>query len=492
MKTEKWRLGLLSLLLSASLVNSEESAQIELNGPLEGQAYLGGIKSSEMLAKQGYVEEEFMLSGTAVSYAIDGEFPKDGTANAKESDSEAYTTRLLVRRPAHPDKFNGTVLVEWLNVSAGTDGSPVYSYTHRQLLRDGYAWVGVSAQKVGIDGMEGMPAVMPPLKKADPERYGMLVHPGDAFSFDIFSQAGRVVRGDGDVAIPGLDPTHLIAAGESQSAFHMVTYVNAIDPIARVYDAALIQARGGSSAPLDGIRMDRARAEFFSNPVLIREDVRIPVLTVQSETDVLQLMSVIARQDDTDKIRLWEIAGAAHADTYLLVAAGQDHAGISPEKLATLMAPTPKVMGMELGKPVNAGPQQHYVMQAAVKHLDEWVREGTPPPIADRLALTADGKAYVQDEYGNVRGGIRSPWVDAPTAVLSGLAQEGPGFARLFGSTQPFDSAKLETLYPGGKADYLQRFTKALESAIRSGFILAEDKEEILALAAASYPQAEK
>ncbi|KJS09863.1 MAG: hypothetical protein VR73_00720 [Gammaproteobacteria bacterium BRH_c0] len=458
-----------------------------MQGPLEGAAFLGGSPVGEKLAQQGYVEEEFILSGTATSYTIEGDFPEDGSASASLADSAAYTTRLLVRRPADADKFNGTVVVEWLNVSAGTDGSPVYSYTHRQLLRDGYAWVGVSAQKVGIEGMEGMPAYMPPLKKANPERYGALVHPGDAFSFDIFSQAGRAVRGDSGVAIPGLKPSHVIAAGESQSAFHMVTYVNAIDPLAKVYDAALIQARGGSSAPLDGIRMDRASVEFFSNPVRIREDVRIPVLTVQSETDVLQLLSVISRQADTDRIRLLEIAGAAHADTYLLGAAAQDHPDIAPEKLAELVAPSANVMGMQLGKPVNAGLQQHYIMQAAVVQLDKWMREGTPPPIAERLALTEDGKGFVLDDNGNVRGGIRSPWVDAPTAVLSGLAQEGPGFARLFGSTEPFDAAKLKALYPGGKAEYLQHFTKALDSAISNGFILSADRDEILAVASASF-----
>lgn len=487
MKTQTWRRGLLALLLSSSLVNAGEKAGMELKGPLEGPAFLGGSPVAEMLAQQGYVEEEFTLSGTATSYAIDGDFPRDGSASATESATAAYATRLLVRRPADADKFNGTVVVEWLNVSAGTDGSPVYSYTHRQLLRDGYAWVGVSAQKVGIDGMEGMPAFMPPLKKANPERYGQLVHPGDAFSFDIFSQAGRVVRGEGDVAIPDLKPTHVIAVGESQSAFHMVTYVNAVDPLAKVYDAALIQARGGSSAPLDGVRRDRASPEFFSNPVLIREDVRIPVLTVQSETDVLQLMSVIARQDDTDMIRLWEIAGAAHADTYLLVAAAQDHPGIAPEKLAELTAPSANVMGMQLGKPVNAGLQQHYIMQSAVVELDKWVRDGIPPPVAERLALTADGKGFELDENGNVRDGIRSPWVDVPTAVLSGLAQEGPGFARLFGSTQPFDADKLKALYPGGKAEYMEQFSKALDSAISAGFILPSDRAEILAVAAAAF-----
>ena len=487
MNTKQWRKGLAALLLSSSFVIAAETAVMKLNGPLEGAAYLGGSPAGEMLAQQGYVEEEFTLSGTAVSYTIDGDFPADGRASATASDSAAYTTRLLVRRPADTDKFNGTVVVEWLNVSAGTDGSPVYSYTHRQLLREGYAWIGVSAQKVGIDGLEGTPAFMPPLKKANPERYGALVHPGDAFSFDIFSQAGRVARGNGDVAIPGLKPSRVIAAGESQSAFHMVTYVNAIDPIARVYDAALIQSRGGSSAPLEGIRMDRARAEFFSKPVLIREDVRIPVLTVQSETDVLQLMSVIARQNDTDMIRLWEIAGAAHADIYLLVAAAQDHSGIAPETLAELVAPNANVMGMQLGKSVNAGLQQHYIMQAAVVQLDKWLRDGTPPPKAERLALTADKKAYQLDNNGNVRGGIRSPWVDTPTAVLSGLAQPGPGFARLFGSTQPFDADKLKALYPGGKDEYLQHFTKALDSAISAGFILAQDRQEILGITSWSY-----
>ena len=488
MKIQSWRSGLLALLVATGAVNGGDMADTVLSGPLGGAAYLGGSPANDLLSRQGYVEEEFTLSGTAVSYSIEGEFPRDGRASAKVLDSATYTTRLLVRRPTDPDAFNGTVVVEWLNVSAGTDGSPVFSYTHRQLLRDGYAWVGVSAQKVGIDGMEGMPAYMPPLKKANPERYAGLVHPGDAFSFDMFSQAGRVVRGDGDVAIPGLKPTHVIAAGESQSAFHLVTYINAVDPIAKVYDGALIQARGGSSAPLDGIRMDRASAEFFSKPVLIREDVRIPVLTVQSETDVLQLMSVIARQDDSDRIRLWEIAGAAHADTYLLNAAARDNPGIAPDKLAELVKPNANVMGMQLGKPINAGLQQHYVMQAAVAHLDKWIRESTAPPVAERLALTDDGRGFAQDDNGNVRGGIRTPWVDVPTAVLSGLAQDGPGFARLFGSTEPFDAARLEALYPGGKADYLQRFTKALDRAIGKGFILAGDRDEILAVAAASFP----
>ncbi len=48
--------------------------------------------------------------------------------------------------------FNGTVVVEWLNVSGGGDGSPDWFFLHRHLMREGVAWVGVSAQKAGIDG----------------------------------------------------------------------------------------------------------------------------------------------------------------------------------------------------------------------------------------------------------------------------------------------------------------------------------------------------
>ena len=75
-----------------------------------------------------------------------------------------------------------------------------------------------------------------------------------------------------------------------------------------------------------------------------------------------------------------------------------------------------------------------------------------------------------------------------PTAVLSGLGQTGEVFALLFGRTQPFDDAALSALYPGGKAEYLDRFSASLDATIAAGFLLADDRAEILEVAAASYP----
>ena len=76
----------------------------------------------------------------------------------------------------------------------------------------------------------------------------------------------------------------------------------------------------------------------------------------------------------------------------------------------------------------------------------------------------------------------------SPTATLSGLGQTGEVFAILFGTTTPFDASTLTALYPGGRDDYLARFTDALDETIAAGFVLADDRDEILAVAAASYP----
>ncbi len=61
--------------------------------------------------------------------------------------------------------------------------------------------------------------------------------------------------------------------------------------------------------------------------------------------------------------------------------------------------------------------------------------------------------------------------------------------AAIFGSGEYFDEATLSRLYPGGVDEYLGSFTAALDSAIDAGFILTADRDEILQLAAATYPR---
>jgi hypothetical protein len=104
------------------------------------------------------------------------------------------------------------------------------------------------------------------------------------------------------------------------------------------------------------------------------------------------------------------------------------------------------------------------------------------------MALTeADPPRLDLDANGVAKGGVRTPWVDVPIAKTSGIAGNETDMSFLFGSGEMFDTEALRALYPRGSAEYLERFTEALDRAIDSGFILPADRAEILQLAAAMF-----
>jgi hypothetical protein len=249
-----------------------------------------------------------------------------------------------------------------------------------------------------------------------------------------------------------------------------------------VHDGFLVHARGGGAAPLDD-GADPATA-LRGDPVVFRPDLRVPVLCVESETDLINLGYLAARQDDTESFVSWEMAGTAHADSYTFVAGAIDNGALPIDELARAWRPTSEIYGMVLEKPVNSGPQ-HYVMNAAVSQLDRWVRQGIRPAASPPLELR-DG-TFVTDEYGNARGGIRTPHVDVPTAVLSGLGNGGHPIAFLCGRTTPFDDATLRSLYSSGD-DYIERFGAATAEAVDRGVVLADDASEMVAVAAFNSP----
>jgi hypothetical protein len=461
-----------------------------VEGPIPGKAATQFAPYD--LSELGYLEEEYFVSGLAQAYASVGEGKGDRQWLLSPVDRSEFRTRFVVRRPLDPSRFNGTVIVEWLNVSGGTDVEPDWALMHRHIIREGFAWVGASAQKAGIDG-GGLIEGQNHIKVLDPDRYGTLNHPGDAYSYDMFSQIGRIFRDSSQGGPLGpLVAARLIACGHSQSAAFLVTYLNAVDPIAAVYDGYLVHGRGATGSNLDGFRTpagptgeDRPAV----TPVLIREDVRVPVLTLQSETDVCVLGGGQARQSDSDRIRLWEVAGSAHAETYLLVACRADTGALAPEELAAMLDPTAGLANFPTPNPIASGPQQHYVGHAALAGLERWVRDGTPPPEAARLESTDGGASLVLGPNGIAVGGIRTPWVDVPVATLSGLQEGGgEGMTFLFGTTKPFTAADIAELYPGGVAYYLTQFGESLDAAVERGFLLEADTAEIRALAAASFP----
>jgi Alpha/beta hydrolase domain len=435
------------------------------NGPFVGEAVTPTLK------KSGYVEREYVAAGTATSYKASGPLTPDGRWAFVPDSNATYRTRIIVRRPANAGKFSGTVVVEWLNVSGGVDANPDYASLREELTRRRDVWVGVSAQLIGVEG--GPVLVKAPgaedlagkgLKQLDPPRYGSLEHPGDGYSFDIFTQVARALR-EGGPAIGNVKPRRILAVGESQSAIALTTYYNGVEPLTQAFDGFLVHSRASVSLPLvgPGAFADLAGSIGSSTPAIFRTDLDAPVLDLQTEGDVTSVLnSVAVRQPDSKRFRLWEVAGTAHADVHLL---------------------GPIVDRIDCGAPINNGPT-HVVAKAALRSLDEWVRAGKLPPKGPRLEVTDEGRPEIRrDADGIAQGGIRTPPVDVPVDVLSGIPGPNPDLlCILLGSTTPLPAERLAELYPSRDA-YRQRYDAAADKMIQAGFALEADRNAVRAFA---------
>ncbi|MCC7042487.1 MAG: hypothetical protein IT183_01365 [Acidobacteria bacterium] len=435
-----------------------------------------------VLSNFGYVEEEFFFDGTANTYTM----PELGRNAEVATRGTPYRSRLLVRRPATPARFNGVVIVEWLNVTNGYDTDVLWLYQKEFFLREGYAWVGVSAQGVGVS--------RPPngLKVWSPSRYGSLnvdgggAVTGDALGYDIYTQAGAAVKHVPSV-LGGLRPQIVMAAGQSQSAGRLGPYLNAIHPLTPVYDAAMLTV----------------------NNTAIRADLTLPVIKVLSETEWAGSRS----QPDTDRVRIWTVAGSTHSEQYSLLS----RAAFLKRDLgleAVDACETPSRSRVEIRS----------VYNAAVDALVKWVRAGSAAPRAPALEFdesaapvpigrgggggrggagrggdaTAEGgrgggragaatppggrgpaattQPLKRDQFGNALGGIRLAEIAVP------VAKESAELCGLGGTHVPFDAATVNRLYPTHD-DYVRKVTSASDAAVRAGFLLPADATQTIARA---------
>ncbi len=467
--------GVVLLALIASPGFASAAASSPAVQPATGVPSAASAPSSTTfdLAEVGYQASEAFVSGTAQSYhpMLASPFTADGVWSVEpDATAAAYKTRVQVYRPSDPSRFNGTVFVEWLNVTNQADSAPDWLAAHTEMIREGAAYVGVTAQQVGVNAAVAL----------EPSRYGPsgagLVHPGDSYSYDIFSQAGQAVRDSALALLGGLVPQDVIAMGESQSASRMVTYIDAVHPLVHVYDGFMVHSRGTTGSPL---RNNPPGTITVPGPTLIRSDLDVPVFVVQTETDTRA-----TRQPDTPVFRQWEIAGTAHADLYTLgigqVDTGKGNAAavaLLDGMLSPVSDPLPGILPpCSLG--VNAGPH-HWVFSAAVHWLELWVSEGTPPPSGGPGLTTTGGPTgpLVLDAQGNVRGGVRSPHVDVPVATIRGTGNSAPGpvnFCGLFGTTTAFSSTQMRSLYRNHGA-YVSAWNASVRDGVAAGFILPDD-----------------
>ncbi len=467
------RLGFLlsaTLGLAATQALAASSVPVpQVSGPIASPDIPGApshhytfFASNRDLASHGYLEEEFFIKGTASTYNT----PPGQTGTVKNS-GLPYFTRIVVRRPANPKRFNGTVLVEWDNVTNLFDAENFWFFGWEHIMRAGYVWVGVSTQTIGVAA----------LKKWSPQRYGALdvgkivasTGPGrgpdrDAMSYDIFSQAGQALRHPGDVdMLHGLKPKLFLAVGESQSAARLASYVNSIHPLARVYDGFLLLSALGRS---------------------IRSDLLSPVFKLNTEYDVIG-GEAAARQPDTSTFRTWEVAGASHVDQHLRASREAVELRDNGVSLEANLSPLCAVPSIGTRVPTN------YVVASALDKLAVWAAGGPPPPTAPRLIMTQivqrpHQSVIARDKNGLAEGGIRLAALAVPTQFNVGISKpantdNGPsreaisaGACVRWGYSTDMTIAQINAHYPSHAA-YVAQVRRVTGDNVRKGYILPLD-----------------
>jgi hypothetical protein len=478
-----------------------------LPAPVPTDPTQGGVTTvtPAVVARAGYVESEYTFSGNANAYAFTGTPGTDGAWSVMPAGTAKYESRMVVWSPSNPQRFSGRVIVEWNNVSGATDAAPDLVWTHNNVFRDGDIYVGVAAQFVGVASAA----------LSNPGRYGDLLHPGDSYSYDIFSQAGMAVR-NGSV-LGGLQPRLVIASGESQSAGRLTTYIDALAPVHNVYDGYLVHSRGAAGAPLQqppgqatvnvngspttvANGNDNLVLVNVPSPTRSRTDLLAPVLVYNTETDVFGPPDGVlgygpATQPSSAGFRLWEAAGTAHADDCVFnkcASISNDVAGAEALFEAMLNPPTAIGGFAACSLPINTG-EETYTLSGAYEQLKTWAATGganggtaaAAPPLFDGQSIgEGSGTTAQRDANGNILGGVRSPAVDVPVATLNSLSNT-PGFCSLSGRTVPFSASQIATLYRNHGA-FVSRWTQDVDRAVAGGFITAADGALLQQVAAQS------
>jgi len=477
----------------------------EVSGPLpvsDESHPFGGAAYTEVpedLGAIGYTEEEFLASGTSHVYS----WPADAPAVVRTPDAP-YTTRVLVRRPADAADFSGTVVVEMLNPSNLFDLNIGWAVARQEIVDNGDAWVGITAKPIAVDA----------LTTFDPERYGSLSFanplslddpancsvvdadadpateptplPADTsretengLVWDIYTQVGNWLRSD-EASNPltyGSSETAVERAygfGYSQTGGFLVNYMKAVQPLvveaqgAPTYDAFLVGVAGGAFA--GAYPMNQCEpAPPAEDPRRDLYGIGVPVVQVMSQSDYL--LGIGSRRPDSDvapdQFRHYEMAGAGHATPFELyssassadiVAAGRD---VPPQSC-------------------DQGPRSRFpsdiFFNAALDDLDRWVRDGIAPPRSNPIVVQRGEP--VLDEFGNVQGGLRSPFLDVPTSTWFGTAT-GASFCFIAGYEVPFDQARLDALYSSHE-DYVAKVTADVVQLQEDGFLTDYDAAELI------------
>jgi hypothetical protein len=447
------------------------------------------------LARAGYVEEEFIISGRANVY----DWGADGKAVVRTPNAP-YTTRILLRRPSNPQRFSGNVIVEVPNAARRFDFNFAWGVSHDYFMENGDVFVVVTLNQSNLEA----------LKIFDPARYASLSFANptpeetcvvgrgggppqksaseEGLQYDILTQVAALLK----AARPGGPLAGFTVQRAYMTAYDAVqtNYMVGIHPMARlangrpVYDG-YIQHRN----PTVGRLRRCGVLPAADDPRHIVRNVDVPLIRIMPETDVLTLYRFRREDSDApgDRYRLYEVAGGAHADgwfypfqppvdvlrkvgsQYPYLASWPFHNQCDPEML------TQKT-------PINT-----YVMDAAFANLTRWVRDGVAPPRAARISVENAGTPQARiarDAVGNAVGGYRTPYLDVPIARYH-AESKGETFCPELGRTEPLPWGRLVALH-NTPQNYVSKVNQSVDRLVKERWLTESDGRRIKAEAASA------
>ena len=393
------------------------------------------------LAAEGYVEEEFIVSGVANVYR----YGSDGAVEV-ERDDVSYATRILIRRPEDREQFSGNVHVEMSHPQYGVN--VVWAQTYEYVIANGDAYVTVGTRRTrngasGIDAMKGF----------DPVRYAPLDFTEDGLTWDVMTQVGRLLKsGTQDNPLRDFDVERLYASGWSGGGALLLLYISdgfhereRMPSGKPIFDGYLV------GEPSNYPRINSAASELPESDerqkVQPRDVPAISLHTRPQEDD--------RRRPDgdrrTDRYRVYEVAGASHADARSV---GSTDIGCT--------------------YPINAFPM-HHLFKSTLARIDAWRTDGEKPPASKRL--TVEDGSVKRDELGNPQGGVRTTYTDVPTMRYLD-ENEGGGVCARFPGQQPLSSDELASLYEDHD-DYVRQVTRLVKKLQREGWLLPADARAV-------------
>ncbi|WP_238907596.1 alpha/beta hydrolase domain-containing protein [Clostridium sp. YIM B02506] len=434
--------------------------------------------------KIGYIEEEFFMWGTSNIYE-NGEDYEPITIY----ENAPYVNRFIVRRPMDVSKFSGNVVIEILNPTALIDLDRMWVNSWKYFTRNGDIYIGITSKS----------DVLNSLYSVDNERYSVLswenpmperAEPKNSiFKFfpqyeaglfwDMLTDFAKALRTKSELnPISQYGDYKLYLTGWSQSAGYLVRYVKSFAYLKEncselpMFDGYLAAGGGASPAPLNSYEPIKVSSKgyFYSEGAGVM-GAREPYIAINTESE----NEAVKWKGDSDipgkLFRAYEVPGSSHDNVN--------------NTLKWLGADENYMMGKRrLYSGVEGDPNDYpceFVFNAAFRNLYCWVRYGVPAPHAESIKIGYDGK-NITDVFGNAIGGIRTPFIDLPTASYHGFSTKPDGSERVFGYKKNFTKEKLKAIY-SDLENYKTLAEKSTDSAIASGFIIPEEREEVIKLA---------